>query len=305
MSTDGYVYAGQEFILSLNTGVDLSDDDGNVELRIQRPDGEIVTVTPTIDTPATSGVVSYTFAAGELSQAGEWVCRVWLNGQDTPGRAFYLSVLAPWVKEGIPTVQEIREFLSDCMIPKGIVSDEWIAARRDAFVIPWMESKLRRPIMGIKELEEYYDGTGSSILVLRSRPITELISITPTGIEPQAGMGITPVALEVIKDEGVLKAKTDPRGGNWTPVFWRGKRNLRVRYKVGTLDAPPELREVIILLCSDVILSRAANITGGGDVSVQSYSRNFGQGGKWSSYRNELVRSAHAIMRLHMTGVGG
>ena len=201
----------------------------------------------------------------------------------------------------LPTAAEIQAVLEGYNIETQL-SDAWIDAKRDKFVVPWVEKKTKLSFTGIQEVTEYYDGTGSSILVLRHRPIVALLSISYTNV-PSDQFYISPLAIQTIEDEGILKAKANFNEANYVPIFARGQRNLRITYSFGYADPPPEVAEAIKYLVAEKILGHIASRTGGGNLNVQAFGRQYGSRGKFTEIRNELARDAIAILREYITGV--
>lgn len=201
----------------------------------------------------------------------------------------------------MPGVKEVCSLLEGYNIGNQI-SEEWIIARRDNLVVPWVEAKTKLPLGRVETRTEYYDGNGESILVLRARPIVDLISIQYTNV-PTNQFFISPTALEIIADEGILKAKANFNEANYIPIFARGERNLRIIYTVGFATIPADVAEAVTMLVAERVLGHIANRTGGGNLSIQSFSRQWGNRGKFSEARNDLARGAIALLRKYMTGV--
>jgi len=200
-----------------------------------------------------------------------------------------------------PEPKEIRDLLEGYNIDVQL-SDAWIKDKRDSFVIPWVEAKTKLSFTEVKTVTEYYSGTGNSILVLRHRPIVELIAINYTNV-PSNQFYISPLAIQQIPDEGILKARANFNEANYVPIFARGVKNLRVTYSYGMTDYPADIKHAIKCFVAEKMLGHIANRTGGGTISIQAFSRNYGSRGKFSDIRNELARDGHAIMRKYMTGV--
>lgn len=184
-----------------------------------------------------------------------------------------------------------------------VLRDGWVIKRRDSFVTPWLEETLRTSLSGVKSATEYYDGTGHSLLVLRRRPIVELVAISYTNVDSNLYY-LTPSAIQVIADEGVLKAKANFNESTYIPIFYRGEKNVRVQYRYGNADWPADLKEAGAMLLAEQALTFIGNRTGGGDLSAQGYSRSFGKSGKWTHVRRQLARDAYSILRKYMTGGG-
>lgn len=201
----------------------------------------------------------------------------------------------------MPSTKDIFDLLEGYNL-KGQVSEEWLGKCRDDFVVPWVERKTKLPFGRVETRVEYYDGNGESILVLRARPIVDLIAINYTNV-PSNQFYISPMALQVIQEEGILKARANFNEANYVPIFARGERNLRVTYTVGYASVPADVARAVACLVAEQALGAVANRTGGGSLSVSGWSRNYGSRGKFAEARNDLARQAMAILRGYMTGV--
>ncbi len=201
----------------------------------------------------------------------------------------------------LPTAKEVFELLEDYNV-QGQVTEDWIAKERDGFIAPWVKEKTRLSFTGVEDVTEYYSGTGNSILILRRRPILELIAISYTNI-PSNQFFISPLAIQVINDEGILKARANFNEANYVPIFARGERNLRVQYRYGYTDMPSDVGRAITALVAERVLAHIASRTGGGSFNVQSFGRNYGPLGKFHDARRDLARMAIASLRKYMTGV--
>ena len=109
----------------------------------------------------------------------------------------------------------------------------------------------------------------------------------------------------MIADEGILKAKANFNESNYVPIFARGERNLRIQYTYGIddLDNYPDIKHAVICFTAEKVLGHIASRTGGGSLSVQAFSRQYGNRGKFSDMRNELARDGVALLREYITGV--
>jgi len=50
-------------------------------------------------------------------------------------------------------------------------------------------------------------------------------------------------------------------------------------------------------------LNEVANVTGGGSISVQGWSKNYGDRAMYTSYKQDLRRRINALLRNQLTGV--
>lgn len=183
------------------------------------------------------------------------------------------------------------------------VSDTWIQSRITNRILPWIESKTRQKFDGLQTITEYYDGTGSSIMILRRRPIVQLISISYTNVDSNLYY-LTPSAMQVIAEEGILKAKANFNESSYIPIFFRGDRNIRITYQYGYAECPGDIAEAIMCLTADVVLEHVASKTGGGNPGLPGINRDYGEAGKYTEHRRQITRQALALMRKYMVGGG-
>jgi len=191
--------------------------------------------------------------------------------------------------------------ITDTQYP--VLSDDWLIKRRDNTVLPWVTEKTRMSFNGITQYTEFYDGTGSSLLILRKRPIVALISISYTNMDSNLYY-LTPSAIQVIADEGILKAKANFNESTYIPIFYRGQKNVKVIYQAGYADYPGDVFDAVTMILAEQALTFIGNRTGGGDLSSQGYSRSFGKSGKWTHLRRQLARDSFSLLRKYMTGGG-
>jgi hypothetical protein len=201
-----------------------------------------------------------------------------------------------------PTADEIRTFLEGYGIEATQLTSTWIENRRDRFVIPYIENITRQKYSAIQTVIEYYNGNGTSLLILNRRPVVALVEVrlvTYNYAETILGLG----NIEVISAEGMLKAVGVSDNYPYTSVFPKGTKNIKVTYTYGYADYPADIKEAITYLCAEQLLGFIGARTGGGSVSGQSWSRNFGPRGKYTDIRNDLARQAMSILRKYMTSV--
>jgi hypothetical protein len=118
---------------------------------------------------------------------------------------------------------------------------------------------------------------------------------------------LTPSSIEVISDEGILRIKSVATAAYSVYSFFpRGVDNIKVTYKYGfSATIPNDLYQAIINLVSVEILRRLANETGGGSLSVQGFSRDYGMFGKYTDYRKSLSNQAIGVLKSYATTVTG
>lgn len=185
-----------------------------------------------------------------------------------------------------------------------VISDDWIVKKRDNFVVPWAERICRTSFSATQQIEEYYSGNGTSILMLNRKPIVSLDALSYTNVMSNQYV-INLLAIQNVSEEGILKVRTNFNESTWIPIFAKGLLNLRVKYTYGYASCPADIAEAIKYLICEQILGQLADRTGGGSLSVQGFSRNYGNRGKYTNVRNDLSRAAMAILRNYMTANSG
>lgn len=193
-----------------------------------------------------------------------------------------------------PTVADVREFLDGFGLGTANfgVKDTWLQGRIDAAMV-LMEDWLRTSFRGKREAFETYSGNDSEILVLQRRPVIELISISYSNIS--VNTYIAKYILEPI--EGIV------RGFSKRDIFPRGRDNIAARYTYGYDGVPIDLKESCLALITDRMLGQLANQSGGGDLSVEAYSRSFGDRGRYTNMRNDLGRIFRSGFNRYKTGI--
>jgi len=245
--------------------------------------------------------------AGDFSQIGEYSLQPWINdgtftGRREPLQFYVLDNQAPEIAEVIPS--DVREYLEGYGIETDIISNDWIEKRLARFIVPYVESVTRQTFSGISSITEYYSGAGQNYLILNRRPIVAVQSIQYV----LGGNYFTVVNMgniETISALGILKAKSNYEEAYYMPIFARGNFNLKITYTYGYLTFPDDIKEACIMLSAEQVLGFIGSRTGGGDISGQAYSRNFGDRGKYTEIRNDLARQAYGILRKYMTRVAG
>jgi len=239
----------------------------------------------------TLGLQAYMFCAGNGIAAGTRVLSI--TTSDPVNGVLVLDT--PTTLAGVNTPLSFVYY--------SVVSDKWLAGIRDNYVMPWVNAHTRQSFDGIKQATEYYDGTGSSLMILRRRPIVSLINIHYTNVDSNLYY-LTPSAIQVIADEGILKAKANFNESTYIPIFYKGSRNVVVVYTYGYSTMPDDVKEAICCLCAEQALAHVGSKTGGGDLSGQGYSRSFGSSGKWTHERKTLAKEGLSLLRNYMT-MGG
>lgn len=202
----------------------------------------------------------------------------------------------------LPTESEILTFLEGYCVEASDFSAGWLEKRRDYFVVPFVERITRQYFSGTQQVVEYYSGNGKNYLILNRKPIVSLDEIRYV----LGGSNFTILNLqniEVILAEGILKAKRNYEESYYLPVFAKGDYNIKITYTCGYVVCPDPVKEAVIYLVAEQALGFLGARTGGGSLSMQSYSRNYGTRGKFQDIRNDLSRQAHALLQPYMTSV--
>lgn len=202
-----------------------------------------------------------------------------------------------------PTTEEIRALLEGYNITESVLSNTWIEKRRDNNVVPFVKRLTGLSFSGVTEKEEFLSGTNTHTLMLSSSNASELVRVEYVqggDIGSEIGLGGL-----VLIEGGIIRIVSNVYQGNVTSLFRKGKRNIKVTYKVGFADYPEDIKEAIKCLCSEQILGFVGARTGGGSLSVESYSRNYGSRGKYQDVRNDFKRTAMSLLQPYMTHVVG
>lgn len=203
-----------------------------------------------------------------------------------------------------PTATEIRTFLEGYGITTAVLGDTWIEENRDGLVIPQVECIIGYPITAVTPVVEILSGTGKDILMLSSRPVISVTKIEYVmGGDDEFPLNIS--NLQLLSEEGIIKAKSNMLNYPRTFVFMKGEKNIKVTYTVGWTSLPANLKLAIKMLCAEQILGFVGARTGGGSISTQGHSRNYGNRGKYQDIRNDLKRQAGCIIGKYTTGIVG
>ncbi len=238
----------------------------------------------------TTGLRPWMYVAGTGIQKNTQIASVDIvdptNGQ--------ITLNAPATAAGSPTLT---------ITYYSVLGDDWYTDVLNKEIIPIVNRMTRQSFNGIQTVTEYYDGTGSSVLSLRRRPIVALLNLSYTNVDSTLYY-LSPMAMQVIADEGVLKAKANFNESTYSPVFWKGQKNLRVTYSYGWATCPDDVSQAIKYILASLALTQVANFTGGGNLSAQGYSRDFGKNGRYTDLRSSLVHRAYALLRNYASGAG-
>lgn len=178
-----------------------------------------------------------------------------------------------------------------------VLSAGWITRRRDGFIKPFIENRTRIPISGTKQyLNEYYSGTGSTILILRRRFISS-IEKAELVVNNVTISTINVSSIDIVSREGILKSRRNFEDTAVHPLFPRGSNNIKFDYTVTVpADVEAMMCEAMKYLLCEQVLGQLANRTGGGNINIQGFNRDYGPRGRWHQARNDFARNAHALL---------
>jgi len=204
----------------------------------------------------------------------------------------------------VPTYTEIRAFLENYGVSATQLSDAWITARISNFVVPYVEKITRQSFSAIKTVTEYHSGNAKNILILDRRPIVAVTEISYV-LGGNTLRILNLAMIEVVAQQGVLKAKTNYDEAFLLPLFAKGSYNIKITYSYGTATPPDDVKEAMIYLTASRCLTFVGARTGGGSLGIQSHSRNYGSRGKYHDIIQTLDADAHSILRKYSTAVVG
>lgn len=202
------------------------------------------------------------------------------------------------------TVAEIRDLLEGYCISQSIISDDWIQNRIDKYIIPSIINKrLGLSISGNVSKTVYVNGTGEDIIFLPDRDVIEITAITYVNTESVYTPSIA--NLELIPNEGIVKSKYNFAEGYYKTTFPKGTRNIKITYTVGYNDAdiPDDINELIGYLAVIEICTWIEGRSGGGNVSSEAFNRDYGDLGKYTNIRRQLVQRCNIIIWNYKSGV--
>ena len=189
---------------------------------------------------------------------------------------------------------DVREFLEGYGISSTILTDDWIDARIEKTIIPYVQRMTGMSFTAEDTITEYHDG-GNDTIVLNRRPVNSIQSISYIS-------GVS----EIEDSSGVLEYQLDSDSGiiiKASGQFSKGIKNVIVTYQIGSSDMNDDINEALLYLTSELCLTLIANRTGGGDLSVQGIGKSYGPRGKWDAVRNDFTRQAKSILSKYSSGV--
>lgn len=203
----------------------------------------------------------------------------------------------------IPTAIDVKAYLQDFCVTDSI-TDAKVNDYINLDVVPFVERKIGYAIDSEQELTEYFSGNGKDTLILDKVGIKEIVKVELVRSSPYIAAFLNE-SFELLP-EGILKLAYPIEGyantGNYITAFPKGTKNIKVTYKTDVSSSQDVFR-AIVLLASEKVLNEIGNRTGGGSLSIQGFSRNWGERGKWTSFKNDLTRQALSLLRKYTTGI--
>ncbi len=204
-----------------------------------------------------------------------------------------------------PTYSEILAEIEGYNIDTSIVSQSWIENKRDNTVIKFIERKTGLSLSSETEVIDFIDGSGLNYIFLPRRLVNSIVKVEyldSVGFSRELSL----TAFTLISDEGLLKGiRTEYLLGDNTPLFPKGTKNIKVTSKVGWAadSLPDDIVEAIKCFTCEKILGFLSGRGGGGSISVQGYSRNHGNRGKYTDIRRDLAQTGMNCLSEYLTGV--
>lgn len=183
---------------------------------------------------------------------------------------------------------EVYNKLTGYNINGNVVSPEFVDSVANDIILPIVESMTGFSAEKESAITEYYSGSGHAVIILNRKPIKSIESIIIVDYNEMIN-GTIPISnLEIESATGIVKIRSNINSLFYS-VFPRGKNNVKISYTVGFAEGsmPKDLKQAIILLTCKYILTHVGAKTGGGSLSVDGYSRNFGAKGKWTDIKTE------------------
>jgi hypothetical protein len=203
----------------------------------------------------------------------------------------------------IPSATDARAHLEGYCISTALLSDAWITTERDSSIIPYVNSFCRTDISTQQTAVEYYSGHGTKTLVLNRRNINALVLVELIAAYNIIGpFSMQSLILE--QKEGILICRGNVMEGIYLSYFPKGENNIRVTYTYGG-SIPADLAYAVLKLMCAAMLKNLSSRTGGGNLSVEGFSREYGNQGKYSVPIKQLTNDAHVILRRYASYVVG
>lgn len=200
----------------------------------------------------------------------------------------------------LPTGINVKAFLTGYGVTDTVIANTWIESRRDNKIVPLLKRIFGYNFVDGESVTEYVSGNGQGTLMLSRKRMTALTSLTYTHAADSGGDFTSAVTLDA--NRGILIAKSvTPDGIMAGSVFRKGQYNIKAVYTMPALT--DDQAELVLYQMAKHILIIIANRTGGGDLSTQGYSRNFGRRGKYGHLFTQLDQDSAEIIRKYVSGV--
>ena len=205
---------------------------------------------------------------------------------------------------GLPSPTDCRNFLEGYQINSSIISDTWIQDDINNAIVPFVQDQARTNLTEVMTATEYLSGISWDYIMLGRRdPTMVLTSVQLVSGEDVSGT-INLGDLQLIPEQGIIKVKSGLSEYYEYRTFPKGNLNIKVQYTYGGSPSPELMRSVKLLECVNM-LTLLEGRTGGGDLTVQQFSKSYGNMGKYTNIRKQLYKQALYIIRKYGTIVIG
>jgi len=188
----------------------------------------------------------------------------------------------------ISIANDVYKMYEGYNIDGNVLSSTFIDNIANTIILPIIENMTGFSAEKETQITEYYSGSGHAVLILNRKPIKSIESIIIVDYNEMIN-GTVPVSnLEIEKATGIVKIRSNINSLFYS-IFPRGKNNIKVSYTVGFTEGsmPQDLKSAIVLMTCKYCLTHIGSKTGGGSLSVDGYSKNFGAKGKWTDLKGE------------------
>ena len=201
-----------------------------------------------------------------------------------------------------PTATAIRSIIEGYGVSSDVITNEWLIDCMNEEILPHIEDLTGLTFDGLKTKTEFFNGNGTSTLILNKKNIVSVVNVRDIG----SINSFPPGSVELISEEGILKAKTSVAENRFSPVFRKGEKSIEVTFTYDLNDCPGRVARAIKLLVAARALQQIGARTGGGSLSADSFSRNYGASGKYGDFIKPCVTMAYGLLKKYMpTVVGG
>ena len=179
-----------------------------------------------------------------------------------------------------------------------MLSNWWIIFNRDNIVKQYVERYIRRPVCDIQEVREFHSGNGGRTLQLNRAPVNEVTMLRYIVSADMVVENFSTKNFELDKNTGLIRLKGRS--------FFRGNKNIEVRYSVGQEELQDDILSASLALLADVSMGHLAGLDGGStSFSTDGFSKSYGSAGKWTQQRKMQGRIANDILGKYASAVIG